>query len=106
MGEALRRDHADERARAILAGVLARDRRRERVGVAREHLALQRLCRRDGEDPGAGADIEDHGWALPLEEIVKREQAAARARMMGRAEGLARVDLEGETASRHASAVM
>ena len=67
---------------------------------------LERFRRGDGEDAGAGADIDDIARAPALEDIVEGEQAAARARVMRRAEGLARIDLDGEEGARHLSPVV
>ncbi len=60
----------------------------------------------DGEDAGAGADIDDGARTAALEVIVERQQAAARAGMVRRAEGLGGVDLDGKQAARHLAPVM
>ena len=60
----------------------------------------------DGEDAGAGADIEDAARMFPLGEAVERDEAAARGGVMGSTEGNTRVDLEGESPGGHLAAVM
>ena len=76
------------------------------IAVACQHAAFQCLCGGDGEDAGAGADVEDHARPLALQQIVEREKATARACVMSGAEGLPRVDLDGEALLRHAAPVV
>ena len=91
---------------AVGSSVLGSDGDGDWIHVARDGFALSALGGGDGEDAGAGADIEDTARMLPLGEAVERDEAAARGRVMGGAEGKACVDLEGEPAGRHIAAVM
>ena len=78
MPEAARPERADQRPDAIHPRILRRDLDRERVAVARGDFSPERLGGGDGEDSGAGADIDDLARTPPLESVVEREQAAAR----------------------------
>ena len=68
--------------------------------------SVGRLGGGDGEDAGAGAEIDDLARPAALQEIIEGEQTAARARVMRGAEGSTRVDLDGEEPARHTVPVM
>ena len=67
---------------------------------------LKRPCRGDGEDAGAGADVENAAGPHSLRQPVERDQTAARGGVMGGAEGKPGVDLDGVAAPRNLAAVM
>ena len=90
----------------FLRSILGRDGDGDRIHVARDHRSAKSLGGGDGEDAGAGADIEDVGRALPLEQAIERDEAAARGGVMGGAEGKAGVDLEREAARGHLAPVV
>ena len=93
------------------------------MSLARTRLP-QGLCGRDGEDAGAGADVEhfDGGAAesrgrrrcqdaatrrlAPLRQSVEGHQAAARGAVMSGAEGERGFDLDGDPRGRDAVPVM
>ena len=106
MRNPLRLDHGDARLNAVGTSILGCDGDRNWIHVARHDICVKRPGGGDGEDAGAGADIEDTARMLPLGEAVERDEAAARGGVMGGAEGKACVDLEGEPARRHLAAVM
>ena len=96
MTEPVRGHDPYERTDAVLARILRGGRGSDRVIVARDNISLQRLRRGDGKHAGARADVNDFARPPALENIVEGEQAAARARVMRCAEGLAGVDLDGK----------
>ena len=106
MRNPLRLDHGDARLNAVGTSILGCDGNGNWIHVARDHICIERPGGGDGEDAGAGADIEDTARMLPLGEAVERDEAAARGGVMGGAEGKACVDLEREPARRHLAAVM
>ena len=106
MRNPLRLDHGDARLNAVGTSILGSDGDGDWIHVARDHICIERPGGGDGEDAGAGADIEDTARMLPLGEAVERDEAAARGGVMGGAEGKACVDLEREPARRHLAAVM
>src|SRR5262249_45559560 len=67
---------ADVLSNAILSRIFARDLDGNRIEVARNDVCIQRFRRCDGEDAGAGADIDDMPRASSLGEPVECTQAA------------------------------
>ncbi len=106
MGKALRLDHADARPNAVHASIFGGDRDGDWIHVARHHACIERPGGGDGEDSGAGTDIEDAARMLAFGEAVERDEAAARSGVVRGAEGNARIDLEREPSRRHLAAVM
>src|SRR5262245_34090696 len=106
MAEPVRGHDVEEGGGAVFARILSGGGDSDRVVVARHNFSLQRLGRGDGKYATAGADIDDFARPPALECIVEREQAAARARVMRGAEGLAGIDLDGEQGARHLSLVV
>ncbi len=101
-----RLEHADQGPDTVLPRIVGCDRCRQRIAVACRHASPERLGGGDGEDAGAGADIDDDARAPPLELIVERQEAAERAGMMRGAERLAGVDLDGKTSARQPAPVV
>ena len=106
MRQTVRLDHADARAHPVLPRIVGRYCHGNRIVVGGLDLHPQRLGGGDGEDAGAGADIQHAPWAAAFDEVIECEQAASRACMMGRPEGLARVDLDGEAGAWDAAPVV
>ena len=106
MGEPAGRDDPHQASHAVLARILGRGCCRHLVAVGRDDPAPERFGRGNGEDASACTEIDDLAGRAALEVIVEREQAAARARVMRRAEGLPRVDLDGEATARHLAPVV
>ena len=106
VAEPVRGHHPHETGDAVLACILGCGRGGDWVVVARDDFSLQSLRRGDGNHAGARADIDDCAWPPALERIVEREQAAARARVMRGAEGLAGIDLDREQPTRYLSPVV
>ncbi len=106
MRKSSRHKHPDQGPDAVLPRIVGCDRCRQRIAVACHHASPERLGGGDGEDAGAGADIDDDARAAALELIVERQETAARAGMMRRAESLAGVDLNGKTSARYMAPVV
>ena len=83
-------------AGAIAPDVLARDPRRPRVDVARQHRAAQHPGGGNREHAGSGADIEDTARATRLQKMVERQQASPRGAVMSGAEGERGPDLDAD----------
>src|SRR4029079_18573424 len=84
----------DTRRDTVSFGVVVSRCHGDRIDVARDGGDVRYLGCRNGEDAGAATDIE-HGFRpAPLEDPVEREQAAARGRVMRRAEGKPGVDFQ------------
>src|SRR5262245_63399000 len=98
--------HADALSNAVLSGIFARDLDGNWIEVASNDGCIQRFRRGDGEDAGAGADIDDMPRASSLGEPVECKQAATRRGVMGSAEGKACIDFKRETPWRHLAAIM
>src|SRR5271167_4675197 len=111
----------------IESGIGARDRHGAAIDVTCEHRPVKRLRSGDGEDAGAGADVEDGSLLLVLDlaaasgdgiaarpalstvslhDPIEREQASARACVMAGAEGKTRLDLDGDAVDPDPIAVM
>src|SRR5262245_10412680 len=88
VAEPVSRNHRDMSSDAVLARIVGGGRGSDLVIVARDHFSLQRLRRGDGKHAAARADIDDVARPPALERIVESKQAAARARVMRRAESL------------------
>ena len=106
MRKPIRLDHDDARLNAVGTSILGSDGNGNWIHVARHDICIERPGGGDGEDAGAGADIEDAARMFPLGEAVERDEAAARGGVMGSTEGNTRVDLKGESPRGHLAAVM
>ena len=106
MGKPLCLHHEDTRANAVPRGIFGGDGDGDRIHVARNHRSAKSLGGGDGEDAGAGADIEHLGRAPALEQAIERDEAAARGGVMGGAEGKAGVDLKREAPRGHLAPVV
>ena len=67
---------------------------------------MQRPGGSDGEDAGAGADVERMARPATLQEVVEGEEASARRAVMAGAEGQRRLDLDGDRVDGDARPVM
>src|SRR4249919_3632565 len=106
MGKTLGLQHEYARLNAVPPSVFGGDGDGNRIHVAREHRSVESIGRGDGEDAGAGADIEHAARAPALQKAIERDEASARGGVMGGAEGKPRVDLKGEAPRGHLAPVM
>ena len=58
------------------------------------NLVLEKLGRRDGENAGPRADVENGARAAPTGDEIEHQEAAARRPVMAGAEGERRIDLD------------
>ena len=96
MGEASRRQHAYQRTRLRFPRIVRRDLTASRslsLASTRRFSAFAAAMARMPVPVPMSRTMRGRS---PLQQIVEREKATARAGMMSRAEGLARVDLDGE----------
>ena len=105
-GERRPRRGADERQGGIDARILARHRDRDGIDVRGGDGTAPQLRRRDGEQAGAAAEIEDILEATPFRKIAKDAKTEGGGLVMAGAEGKSRLDADGDDAGRHAAPVM
>ena len=96
---AIRHDNTDEMATPVQPRVRARHGNGLRVDVARQHRHPPQLRRRDGEDPGAAAEIEYAPESASGEELERPQAPSGRAVAAG-AEGHRRLDVQRDQARR------
>src|SRR5579859_3892730 len=94
--EPRRRDRRDFLPRAVQRRIGRGDARGGRVDVAREHRYLQRAGDGDGKNARAGADVEGIADGARLADPVDGKETAQGAAMVAGAEGLVRLDLDGD----------
>ncbi len=96
----------DQRRRAIDARISARRLDRARIDIACRDAGMKKSCRRNRQNPAAGADIE-HTVDLPtLCKIGERPQAPTRRAMVTGAEGERRLDLDADVVGAQFCAVV
>ena len=90
----------------VETGVVAGGAHRGGIDVARQHRAVQRLRRSNGEHAGAGAEIEHAPRIMRLQHLIEQQQAAAGGAVMAGAECQRRLDLDAELVGRHQQPVV
>ena len=92
MAEALGRDGGDEGANAIRPRIGACHFHRHRIYIGGEDVHAGEFRNRDGEDAGAGADVQRIERAAGRHEFGNIFEAARRRFVMAGAEGLPGID--------------
>ncbi len=91
---------------AVARGIMAGDRHRAGIDVARQHRAAQQFRRGDRQNPGAGADVERMAdGALPRQRLECHQTAAGRGMLAG-AESGRRVEQDADSTRWRPTAIM
>ena len=96
MADAGCRHRAQPGPGAVGAGIVACGQGRDRIDVTGIDRLLQRARGGDGEQAGAGADIEHPLRSALFQHIGEMQETAARRAVMAGAEGERRLDLDGD----------
>ena len=99
-------DRLHQMPRHVQPRIFAGDLHRGRIDIARQHLLVQRLGRRDRQHAGAGAEIEHAARTPRFQDMVEQQQAAARGAVVAGAERQRRLDFDAELVGRDPLAVM